>query len=331
MPPAPVDRPVFADPSQPVPPLAALVPAPPESRDPQQPFDVASSVMTADSSAWASAHWAPPQPEPAGPQTPITTTPNPRPGLQPAPYGAFGPPPTALTNQPGSPATSQPASPPTNGHRPTPSPGPPPVAPHGAPSYPPPTTAPVYPAPYPYPPAPTASPSPTPYPPNPTGAPGQPFPAPSYPPPEGGPFPAPGTPQWFAPGSYQAPPPPAQPTARSVIAAATPGVLVTLVVGGFIWVLAPVTIIVAFLLTTRTTYGRRPTRTAFAAVLSFLGLVGLLSLVTADGVFADWWDTVAGWACFGSWVALVATLIAVYRAVKLGRPDPPPAPRVSLR
>jgi hypothetical protein len=116
-----------------------------------------------------------------------------------------------------------------------------------------------------------------------------------------------------------------------VLAAATPGVLVTLVVGGFIWVLAPVTVVIAFLLSTRITYGRKVTRTAFAAVLAFLGLVGLVSVVTADGLFTDWWDTVAGWACFASWVILVTTVIAVYRALKQGNPDPPPTPRVSLR
>ena len=51
-----------------------------------------------------------------------------------------------------------------------------------------------------------------------------------------------------------------------MLAAATPGVLITLVVGGFIWLLAPVTIGVAFVLSGRMQYGRKVTRTAFAAV-----------------------------------------------------------------
>ena len=76
-----------------------------------------------------------------------------------------------------------------------------------------------------------------------------------------------------------------------MLAAATPGVLVTLVVGGFVWVLAPVTVIIAFVLSGRIMYGRKVIRTTFAAVLAFLGLVGLLSVVTADGLFAQWWDT----------------------------------------
>jgi len=116
-----------------------------------------------------------------------------------------------------------------------------------------------------------------------------------------------------------------------VLAAATPGVLLTLVVGGFVWVLAPITLVVAFLLSSRVLYGRKATRTAFAAVLSFLGLVGLLSRITADGSFSEWWNTVAGWACFGSWVMIVTCAIAAYRALKQGRPDPPPTPRPGLR
>ena len=222
VPPAPADRPAFADPNAPVPPLASLVPLPPAGRDPEQPFDVVSSLMTAESSAWASAHW--------------TAAPTPAP----APTPATGP-------------------------------------------------APVPPA----------------------------FPPPTGPPPVQQQFPAPGTPQWFASGGYQ-PPAPAPRTldARAVLAAATPGVLVTLVIGAFIWVLAPITMVVAFLLTRRMTYGVKPTRTAFAAVLAFLGLIGLVSVITADGSFTGWWDTVAAWACFGSWVMLVATVVAVYRELR---------------
>jgi hypothetical protein len=302
-PPAPVERPAFADPTQAVPPLATLIPAPPAQRDPSQPFDVVSSVMTAESSAWAAAHWAPPQSAPSAP-------PSPQPGLfgppspHPNPYVSHSYPPSGpQTNGGSSPIGSGQAGPPTY------------PAPNGRPGFPPPTGAlPIHPI---------AS-----------GQPGpgnQPFTAPGYPA-DAGPFPAPGTPQWFAPGGYHQPaPPPTAPNARTVLAAATPGVLVTLAVGGLIWVLAPVTLIVAFLLSSRMTHGRKVVRTAFAAVLAFVGLVGLLSMITADGLFSQWWDTVAGWACFGSWVMILAAMIAVYRALKQGRPDPPPTPRATMR
>lgn len=310
--PEPSERPAFSDPAQPVPPLATLVPEPPAGRDPQQPFDVVSSVMTADTSAWASAHWTGRETSgPPGPTAGPVTTP------------VLLPPPGPNGSDPGRGVGNgqHPAAPPAFPVRAAVPTFPPPT---GAPNFPPPADRPGFP------PAPTSwQPGSTPPVTNQPG--GQPFPPPGYPPGQGQ-FPAPGTPQWFAPGGYQQPAPqPTAPSARAVLAAATPGVLVTLVVGGFIWVLAPVTVVIAFLLSSRITYGRKATRTAFAAVLAFLGLVGLLSLVTADGLFTDWWDSVAGWACFGSWVMLAATVVAVYRALKLGKPDPPSTPRVSLR
>ena len=313
--PAPVERPVFADPTRPVPPLATLVPEPPARRDPQQPFDVVSSVMTADTSAWASAHWTghessgPPRPAAAAVPAPaLPTAPGPNgfdPGRGPGKWSETPRPPAvprALRRTPM----------PRCSHR---SPG--------APAFPPPSGHPSFP------------PAPLPWP----GSPRQERTSraanrshrPAIRPARGS-SPRPDTPQWFAPPGYQQPARNRRHlTAKAVLAAATPGVLVTLVVGSFIWVLAPVTMIIAFLLSSRITYGRKATRTAFAAVLAFLGLVGLLSLVTADGLFTDWWDTVAGWACFGSWVMLVATVIAVYRALKQGHPDPPSTPRGSLR
>jgi hypothetical protein len=61
----PAQRPLFAGPSVPVAPLAALVPAPGDDRDPQQPFAVVSSNLTSGS-AWGSAH----QPAPLAPALP---------------------------------------------------------------------------------------------------------------------------------------------------------------------------------------------------------------------------------------------------------------------
>lgn len=305
-PPAPTERPVFDDPGRPVPSLASLVPAPPAERDPQLPFDVATSLVTAESSAWASTHWAGP----------------PSPGQPPAAPVATGPTAVPYGQHPGN--GQHPGSTVGNGqHPPTPA-GPVPVG------YPPPEPSTLYgqgaygqvpDGPTTWPGHPTAGSSGQPYPP-----PGQPFPPAQ--PGANGPFPAPGTPQWFSPGGYPpAMPPTPPPNARTVLTAVTPGVGIGLVIGGFIATLAPVTLVVAFLLSSRMTYGRKATRTAFAAVLAFLGLVGLLSLITADGAFSQWWDTVAAWACFGSWVMIVAATVAAYRALKQGRPDPPPTPR----
>jgi len=67
---APSRRPSFADPGQPVAPLAALVPAQEEPRDPGLPFEIVSSAATASESAWGAAHWSPPSG--AGTATPVS-------------------------------------------------------------------------------------------------------------------------------------------------------------------------------------------------------------------------------------------------------------------
>jgi hypothetical protein len=62
---APKDRPAFDQPSEPLAPLATLVPVAEETRDPQLPFAVVSSTMTSDS-AWGAVHWGAPTGPPTG-------------------------------------------------------------------------------------------------------------------------------------------------------------------------------------------------------------------------------------------------------------------------
>ena len=276
-----MERPAFADPGQPVPPLGALVPAPPAQRDPNVPFDVAASLMTAETSAWASSHFPGPGRADRDRQHPPTTAPCIRP--RPTPGPSTGPtsgvaPPTSQAVVNGQAHRAAHERPPTTGagsDRP-PAANPPGYPPPAGAVYPAPLSAPTYPPPGNLPPATRRSR---------TRRPGQPFPPPGWP--ANGPFAAPGTPQWFGPGDYQQPPSPTPGADRAHGARrGHPGLLLTLVVGGFIWMLAPVTIVVAFVLSGRMLYGRKVTRTAFAAVLAFLGLVGLLSLITADGSFS---------------------------------------------
>src|SRR5689334_17420999 len=72
---APKSRPQFADPSAAVAPLADLHPAVEAKRDPQQPFDVASSTMTTESAAWGATHWSPPSGRPVAGAGPAVATP----------------------------------------------------------------------------------------------------------------------------------------------------------------------------------------------------------------------------------------------------------------
>ncbi len=57
---APIERPQFSPPVNAVKSLAALAPDEGEPRDPQLPFAVAASTMTATDSAWSAAHWSRP-------------------------------------------------------------------------------------------------------------------------------------------------------------------------------------------------------------------------------------------------------------------------------
>lgn len=64
---APLARPHFSQPQEPVNSLATLVPAPASTRNPNEPFDVASATMTSTDSAWGAAHWSPPTGPPVAP------------------------------------------------------------------------------------------------------------------------------------------------------------------------------------------------------------------------------------------------------------------------
>lgn len=336
IPPTPGARPRFADPELAVPALADLAPTPPARRDPNQPFAVAASVLTAAPSSWAAGQGHhPPGTAPAMAAAPFLAPPTmtapvapsaagsaagplapqpgpPNPGLpNPGGWARYGPGGGQVVNggPPGSPGPAHQLLPPTYPGPPAGQPGYPPP---GYPSTYPPTAQPGYPA------APPPSPPPA----------GQ----QGYPPPTGAPFPGPGTPEWLDPGRYPQPTSPApEPTAKAVLAAATPGLVVTLVVGGLVWVLAPVTVVLAALLARRMTHGRRASRIAFGAVFALLALVGLVGFVTADGVFSLWWDNIARWACLGSWVLLAATLMAAYHGLRHARPDLPPPGHNRLR
>ena len=161
------------------------------------------------------------------------------------------------------------------------------------------------------------------------------WPAPNAPvPPLSGPaslpggYPPPGTTEWFGPGpsTPQRQSAPAPPDARAVFDAATPGLCVVLLIGGFLPALAPVTLSVAFALSLRVRVAQQQVRAVFLTALGFLGLLSLASLVLGERLwFADWWDFVGRCACLLSWLVLTATLALVYRALR-SRSSRPPSP-----
>lgn len=157
-------------------------------------------------------------------------------------------------------------------------------------------------------------------------SPSLPFPPPPPPAPAAsGPFPAPGTAQWFqpAPPPYAPTPVPSGPGA--IAEAFTWGVLICLVLGGIVWPLAPVALLIAFALASRVKAGRTPVLSLFTAAVSVLVVVGVVAGLLSDGFFSDWWELVARWAQVLCWATVVAGWVLVWRALRAStRPGPTP-------
>ena len=152
-----------------------------------------------------------------------------------------------------------------------------------------------------------------------------------YPPPgtgaQGGPdpyaYPSPGTPGWFAPPptAYGEQRSPGRVDAKRVVEAATPGLCICLAIGGLIYVLAPVMLVVAVFLSTRVQVAQRAVRVAFrvaAGAVGFFAVVGLFrSVVDGD----PWWSFVGLWSLLICWLMLGVLVLTVWRALR--RPTPP--------
>ena len=283
----PVERPAFTGPAEPVAPLASLVPAPRDERDPGQPFAVVTTMVTG---GWAAESASP------FPSTPHQdASPAGRPGpfplvSAPVPYGA--------APFPGAPGPGSTASPVGTDAYGQPTYGGDPSA-----SFP-------------------ASPYPT-YPPAPFPSAGSAHP-PAGPVPSG--FPAPGTPEWFAPAPYGEQPAADPLGPQEVLEAATPGLLICLFVGAVLPPLSPVLLVVAFLLSRRVRVAQSQVRRAHAIGLGAVGTFALIGLLSAPLDFSDWWSPLGLWSLLCCWVLLVTTPLTVYRRLRSRRPGPPAPP-----
>ncbi|HEY6682252.1 MAG TPA: hypothetical protein VI030_04720 [Propionibacteriaceae bacterium] len=138
------------------------------------------------------------------------------------------------------------------------------------------------------------------------------------------PFPAPGTPGWFSPGSSGPPPQQAAPvTARSVLDAATPGLCMCLIIGGLVYVLAPIFLCVSVGLASRVKVATAEVRRAHVFGLVVLAMLGVLGSLIVGTDFSEWWRFVGQWALLICWVLLAATLVMIYRRLKADTPNPP--------
>ena len=138
-------------------------------------------------------------------------------------------------------------------------------------------------------------------------------------------FPAPGTPGWFAPPPpYGEQPPGARVDAKRLIEAATPGLCVCLAIGGLIYVLAPIMLVVALALSGRVRVGQPGVRYAFRAAAVLVGLIAVLGLGSEAALASGWWGFVGLWSLAVCWAMLVVLLVLVWQALR--RPATPPSP-----
>ena len=157
------------------------------------------------------------------------------------------------------------------------------------------------------------------------------WPAPDQPPlgsarPPAGPspFPAPGTPAWFSPPPpYGEQPARGRVRARDIVEAATPGLCVCLAIGGLIYVLAPIMLVVAVILSARVRAAQRLVRLTFRGAAGLLGLIGFASLFSDAAVASGWWTVVGLWALALCWVMLVVLLLLVRSGLVRGGAPPP--------
>ncbi|MBK8448244.1 MAG: hypothetical protein IPL41_16580 [Micropruina sp.] len=166
--------------------------------------------------------------------------------------------------------------------------------------------------------------------PAPTGAPavaGTPPRGLSFPPPQQPPstFPQPGTPDWFAPptqGRWR--PPDQSVTVGQMWRAATPGVMIPLIIGALINPLSLVLLGAAALLASRVRYRLPQVRRVFAWGFGFLAAVGVLSLYNSDFELETTWSVLSGWAQVLCWIMPIVVLLQVGAGIRAHEPPSRP-------
>ncbi len=135
-------------------------------------------------------------------------------------------------------------------------------------------------------------------------------------------LPAPGTAQWFSPAPYAPQPPPVPATAKDIVNAVTPALLIVLALGGLIHPVSPITLIIAWALSTRATVAKREIRIAFVAAVATLAVLGLFIGLAGPLDFSDWWNGLSWVALLLSWALIVTVLVLAGRAFRAGQRPP---------
>ncbi len=134
-------------------------------------------------------------------------------------------------------------------------------------------------------------------------------------------FPAPGTNGWFGYGSSQPPSEAPPPDAKALAQAVTPPVIIFLLLA-FIYPLAPITFVIAWVLSSRITVARQAVLRSFGAALAAIVLFSLIFLAASDGTTGAY-TIFSRCVFFFSWAELVVVGLLVWRGLKQRPPRPP--------
>ncbi len=149
----------------------------------------------------------------------------------------------------------------------------------------------------------------------------------SFPPPQqaGSTFPQPGSPDWFAPpvqGQWR--PPDQTVTVAQMWQAATPGLLIPMIVGALLNPLSLVMLSVAALLASRVRYRLVQVRRVFTWAFAFLAVVGTLTLFNSDFDLDSTWSVLSGWAQLLCWAVPIIVLLQVGAGIRANEPPSRP-------
>jgi hypothetical protein len=139
-------------------------------------------------------------------------------------------------------------------------------------------------------------------------------------------LPAPGTAQWFAPPPHAPALPPAPASAKDVLTAVTPALIIVLSLGALIHPVAPITLLAAWVLSTRCMVARPQIKTAFVVAIATLSALGVLIGLAGPLDFTDWWNGLSWVALLISWAMVPIVLVLARRALQAGQRPPPPPP-----
>ncbi len=135
-------------------------------------------------------------------------------------------------------------------------------------------------------------------------------------------LPAPGTAQWFAPPPYAPPPAPLPITTKDLVNAVTPALLIVLALGGLIHPVSPITLVIAWALSTRATVAKQEIRVAFVVAVAALAVLGLFIGLAGALDFSEWWNGLSWIALVLSWGLIAAVLLLARRAFQQGQRPP---------